>query len=117
MTLPDLFLYFVSKIKSLGVLIHCSAEEYSRVLLWNFTGIIKLSTSILEMLEPNVSYPYIFFSLNIVPRASNNTNSYNLQGSRTKCHIAARQITTEEFVTKATMFAVEHIADQQVLSV
>lgn len=116
MTLPDLFLYFVSKIKYLGVLIHCSAEEYSRVLLWHFIGIIKLSTSILEMLEPNVSYPYIF-SLNIVPRASNNTNSYNLQGSRTKCHIAARQTTTEDFVTKATMFAVEHITGQQVLSV
>lgn len=61
MTLPDLFLYFVSKIKYLGVLIYCSVEEYSRVLLWHFTGIIKLSTSIFEILEPNVSYPYNFF--------------------------------------------------------
>lgn len=46
------------------------------------------------MLEPDVPYPSIF-SLNIVPRASKNINSYNPQAPGMKYNIAAEQTTTE----------------------
>lgn len=75
------------------------------------------------MLEPDVPYPSIF-SLNIVPRASKNINSYNPQAPGMKYNIAAEQTTTEEFVSNTTMFAGSHssvesadITGQQVLLV